>query len=528
MDTLTADLSSATAADSFRSFNPATGEAIGPVFRAATFAEIQRAAEQAADSMRTSAHVTREQRALFLEACAANLSALGDSLVSQACEETGLTVARIASERDRTVYQLRMFARIVREGSWVDAVIDHGDQTRAPIAKPDLRRMLRPLGPVSVFGASNFPLAYSVAGGDTASALAAGCPVVVKGHSAHPCTSELVAAALSRAVRECGLHPGTFSLLQAGGAREIAVGSELVMRPEIKAVGFTGSVSGGTALVALAMKRPIPIPVFAEMGSVNPVVILPGAIRDDAATIARLIAASALNSGGQMCTCPGLIFVLDGSHNVGPFVDLLAAEFNKAPAFTLLTARTRDNLRKRRKDVAGASGVSLGAGKADDPDGHAIQTNPSLYLTSGDSFIANPTLREECFGPSAILVRCTDEQQLLNCLDCIQGSLTGTLVAACDDRPLTDRVLASLQQRVGRLIYNGVPTGVEVCDAMVHSGPFPACSRPDTTAVGSAAIRRWCRAVCYQNFPDDALPQELKEANPLGLFRIVDGQRGSM
>lgn len=461
----------------------------------------------------------------MLESCAANLAALGDTLVSQACQETGLPPPRIAGERDRTVMQLRLFAAVVREGSWIDAVIDHGDPARQPLPRPDLRRMLRPLGPVAVFGASNFPLAYSVAGGDTASALAAGCPVVVKGHSAHPCTGELVARELSRAVSEHGFHPGTFSFLHAGGSRDTAVGSELVLEPTIKAVGFTGSVGGGMALVRLALQRPVPIPVFAEMGSVNPVVVLPGAARGDepGGSVADRLAASALNSAGQMCTCPGLVFLLGDDRANEVLIGRLAAAFDSAADQTLLTTRTRDALELRRADVASTPGVNLRAGRSGAADGAGVCVRASLFSTTGEVFIAGDTLLDECFGPSAIVVRCQDEGELRACLERISGSLTGSVFAASDDRELAARVRSLLEDRAGRVVFNGVPTGVEVCSAMVHSGPYPACSRPESTAVGSAAIRRWCRPVCYQNVPDDLLPPELQESNPCRLSRIVDG-----
>lgn len=512
MDTTRGDSDTTHTGNSFRSFNPATGEAIGPAFHAAARDEVRLAGERAAEAMVANATKTREERARFLEACAANIAGLGESLVAQACEETGLAPARITTERDRTVMQLRMFAGIVREGSWVEAVIDHGDAARKPAPKPDVRRMLRPLGPVAVFGASNFPLAYSVGGGDTASALATGCSVVVKGHPAHPCTSELLATAMRRAVSECSFFDGTFSLLHAGGERDIAVGSELVMEPTIKAVGFTGSVGGGMALVKLAMQRPVPIPVFAEMGSVNPVVVLAGAVRDDAAggEIAQKLAASALNSGGQMCTCPGLIFVIGASRENDAFVDAMAGAFDKAGEVTLLTARTRENLEKRRSEVAAVNGVMLKAGRAGGPTGAAVKVNATLFVTTGEVFRANPALWDECFGPSAIVVRCADERELETCLACLTGSLTGSLFAGPDDREQAWPAWARLEERVGRVIYNGVPTGVEVCSAMVHSGPYPSCSRPDSTAVGSAAMRRWCRPVCYQNVPEQLLPLELR------------------
>jgi NADP-dependent aldehyde dehydrogenase len=394
-----------------------------------------------------------------------------------------------------------MFANVVREGSWIDAAIDRADPARSPLPKPDLRRMLRPLGPVAVFGASNFPLAYSVAGGDTASALAAGCPVVVKGHPAHPGTGEMVAAAVSRAVAKVGLHPGTFSFLHSGGERDLAVGTELVSHPAIKAVGFTGSPVGGMALVRLAASRSDPIPVFAEMGSVNPVVILPGALAANPADLAGKLAASATASYGQMCTCPGLIFAVQ-SPAFDALKVALSAAFAAAKPAPMLSPRVRDGYLRRLGDNAHTSGVEILAGSES-------QASPALLAVDAATFIASPGLHEECFGPAAILVACRSVAEMLEAAAHIPGSLTATLWADASDD--ASRFVDLLTQRAGRFIVNGVPTGVEVSPAMVHSGPMPACNRPDTTAVGPQAIRRWCRPVCYQNVPQYLLPEELRD-----------------
>lgn len=526
----------------FRSFDPARGEHHGPTIHAAPASAVSRAAELAADAFIANRARPRADHAAFLDRIAANIASLGDTLVQQACRETGLPAPRIASERDRTVFQLRLFASLLREGSWVDAIIDHADPSRTPLPKPDLRRMLHPLGPVAVFGASNFPLAYSVAGGDTASALAAGCPVVVKGHAAHPLTGEMVARAIAHAVHASSLHPGTFSFLHAGATRDLDVGKELLLNPHIRAVGFTGSVPGGSALIALAAQRvsphgggPDPIPVFAEMGSVNPVVILPGAIASESAAldVAAKLAASAVNSSGQMCTCPGLLFLIDSdatAPHVSRFIDALARGMQIPGVMPMLTPRTRDLLEQRRSQVSSTPGVRLltpppTAAPADPTNPPVpITTHATLYDVRAADFIREPRLAEECFGPCALVVRCADDAELLALLhSALPGSLTGSLFAAPADQSLASRVRDHLVRRVGRFIYNGVPTGVDVAAAMVHSGPFPACNRPDSSAVGATAIRRWCRPVCYQNLPDDMLPPELREANPAAIHRTIDG-----
>ncbi|MGE3107482.1 MAG: aldehyde dehydrogenase (NADP(+)) [Phycisphaerales bacterium] len=509
----------------WRSFDPAQGQWIGPEIHSASPAAVRQACDLASQAFDENAVRSKEDRAGLLRGIADNLVGLGDALVRQACQETGLAPARITAERDRTVFQLRMFADVVKEGNWVDAVIDHGDPARTPLPRPDVRRMLRPLGPVAVFGASNFPLAYSVAGGDTASALAAGCPVIVKGHGAHPLTGEMTARAVAHAARVAGWHPGTFAFLHAGGERDLDVGRELVLNPNVRAVGFTGSVKGGTSLVALSTQRtnrfgPDPIPVFAEMGSVNPVVVLPGAIESDAANIAARLASSATNSSGQMCTCPGLIILIDSGASTDAFVDALAHGVTAAGEMTMLTARTRDLLRERWREVERTPGVRR---LTQSSEGHSpgIATRAALFAVSGEAFVRHPTLSEECFGPSAIVVRCRSADELLGVVQhALPGSLTGSMFMAASDEGIAPRVLALLSRLAGRVIVGGVPTGVEVCAAMVHAGPFPACSRPDSSAVGRTALARWCRPVCYQNVPEHLLPPELREANPLSIVRV--------
>jgi NADP-dependent aldehyde dehydrogenase len=386
---------------------------------------------------------------------------------------------------------------------------------------------------VGVFGAGNFPLAYSTAGGDFASALAAGCPVVVKGHPGHPGTGELVAQAVSRAVAECGFEPGTFSFLHAGGPREMAIGQQLVQHPAIRAVGFTGSFGGGVALARLAAERADPIPVFAEMGSTNPVFVLGGAAEAQAETIAERLVQSATASGGQMCTCPGLIFVARGE-GAEKLQRVMAKLLNEGQPQTMLNPRTRATFARRAEEVAAAPGVEVRAGSVQaghrtareaetHKAGSPIRASAALFRCDFDTFRRTPTLHEEIFGPAALLVVCENDQQLVDAAAVIQGSLTGTIWAGAQDEATARRIQHVLEQRVGRLIYNGVPTGVEVCAAMVHGGPFPATNQPQSTAVGPYAIQRWARPVCFQNTPDALLPAELRNGNPLRVRRMVNG-----
>jgi NADP-dependent aldehyde dehydrogenase len=395
--------------------------------------------------------------------------------------------------------------------------------------------MLRPLGPVAVFGAGNFPLAYSTAGGDAASALAAGCPVIVKGHPGHPGTGELVAQAVARAVEKVGLDPGTFSFLHAGGEREMEIGQRLVRHPAVRAVGFTGSVAGGMALTRLAAERPDPIPVFAEMGSTNPVFCLPGALEGQSDAIAERLYQSATSANGQMCTCPGLVFVArsSGAENL---VKSLAKSMNEAAPQMMLNRRTRRTFAKRVGEVGAAAGVEVRGGSpqaahreaeaAEDKPGTPIRSSPVVFRTAFEAFRKTPTLHEEVFGPAVVVVVCEGEGQLADAAASIQGSLTGTIWAGAADSNLAKRIELILEQRVGRIIFNGVPTGVEVSPAMVHGGPYPATARPESTAVGPEAIRRWARPVCYQNVPEMFLPPELRNGNPLGVRRRVNGEWG--
>ncbi len=517
----------------FYSVDPHSGDRLPTMYLAATLDEVDTAAWAAWNAFHAMGERSAADRAALLEAIADSIMDLGEHLLAVASDETGLGPARLVSERERTVGTLRLFAGVVSEGSWVEAAIDTGQASRRPTPRPDIRRMLRPLGPVAVFGAGNFPLAYSTAGGDTASALAAGCPVVVKGHPAHPGTGELVAHAVAHAIDTLRWDPGTFSFLHAGGAREMDIGQHLVRHPAIRAVGFTGSVGGGMALARLAADRPDPIPVFAEMGSTNPVFTLPSALESQAGAIAERLVNSMTASHGQMCTCPGLIFAPRG-----PGADTLMKAMVKAldalVPQAMLSHRTRANFSRRVGEVAAVPGVEVRGGSpqaghreaATDvyEPGTPIRSSAVLFRTTFETFRKNPALHDEVFGPAAILIICDDDEQLAAAAASIQGSLTGTIWAGAADGLLARRIQSILEQRVGRIIFNGVPTGVEVVPAMVHGGPYPATNQPHTSAVGPSAIRRWARPVAYQNVPDSFLPPELRSANPLKIRRLVNGE----
>ncbi len=490
----------------FHSHNPATGSTNPGLFRAAPPDEVDTACLLAEEAFRWMIGRRNTDRAALLDAMAANILALGEELLTTAGAETGLAVPRLQGERDRTVFTLRALGQLVREGRWVRAEIDRADPARKPLPKPDLRRMLRPLGPVAVFGASNFPLAYSTAGGDTASALAAGCPVVVKGHPSHPATSQMVAEAVISAVRDTNFHHGTFQHLPAGGDRELAIGQELVTHPAIKAVGFTGSFRGGTALARLAASRPEPIPVFAEMGSINPIFILPGALAAEAESIAEKIIGAVTNSNGQMCTCPGLVFIVRGD-GANLFLDTLAARAAASPAQPMLSARVRAGFLERLHEVSQVPGVEQAA-RGQPAEGSGTSQPVVVLRASLSALLRFPTLREECFGPSTIVVECDEELDLLKGADAVPGSLVGAIFAAHTDR--AGALAQILAGKVGRLVFNGVTTGVEVSAAMVHGGPWPATNQQQSTAVGAMAVERWCRPVCWQNAPPELFPEELR------------------
>jgi alpha-ketoglutaric semialdehyde dehydrogenase len=504
--------------DDFYAVNPATGERLQPAFSSASPADLETAAKLASKAFATYAQTSGQERGEFLRRVAANLEAIAEALVEHAHIETGLPKPRLQGETSRTCGQLRLFAQVVEEGSWVGARIDRAEPDRKPLPKPDIRSMLRPLGPIAVFGASNFPLAFSVAGGDTASAFAAGNPVIVKGHPAHPGTSELAGDAIRSAVQECGLPEGVFSLLFDSGTK---IGAALVTHPLVKAVGFTGSRSAGRALMDLAASRPEPIPFFGEMSSTNPVFVLPGALREQPEKIANGLHASFTLGAGQFCTKPGMIFLPQEANGDG-FVHKLR-DLVRAPAqFTLLTSGIRSSFKSAvaaRKDDAAIKSVTAATGEPSD-----LSVGAVLFETDAESFLSNSVLGHEVFGPSTLVVQRCRREDLLKIARHLEGHLTATIHGTEEDlRDWTD-LISILERKVGRLIFNGFPTGVEVTHAMVHGGPYPATSDGRSTSVGSLAIFRFARHVCYQGFPEHALPKELQDANPLGIWRMIDGK----
>jgi len=501
---------------SFRAVEAATGEALEPDFPGASRADLDRACVLAEAAFDTYRETDPETRAGFLEAIAANILEIGDALVTRCMAETGLPRPRIEGERARTAGQLRLFASVVREGSAVEARIDPALPDRKPLPRPDLRLRRIAVGPVAVFGASNFPLAFSVAGGDTASALAAGCPVVVKAHPAHPGTSELVGRAIQKAVASSGLPEGVFSLLFDA---DQSIGQALVADPRIAAVGFTGSRRGGTALMAIAAGRTHPIPVYAEMSSINPVLLFPGALAERGAAIGKAFAASLILGAGQFCTNPGLILAQPGP-GLDAFLKAAAAALTESPAATMLTPGIQRAYREGVGRVAGHAAVTL---LAEGPEGTATQGRAALFSTEADAFLADPALQEEMFGASALVVRCPDLPAVRKVLEHLEGQLTASLHLAPADHADARTLLPLLERRVGRILVDGFGTGVEVAHAMVHGGPYPATSDGRTTSVGSLAIDRFLRPVSYQDVPDALLPPALQAANPLGLPRRIDG-----
>jgi NADP-dependent aldehyde dehydrogenase len=445
---------------------------------------------------------------------------LGDDLIERAHRETGLPEARLIGERGRTVGQLKQFAHVVREGSWVDARIDTAIPDRQPAPKPDLRRMLVPIGPVIVFGSSNFPLAFSVAGGDTASALATGNPVIVKAHSGHPGTSELVATAIVRAITACRLPAGVFSLLHGSGK---IIGMALVKHPFARAVGFTGSREAGRALFDAAVARPEPIPVFAEMSSLNPVFILPEALQDRTAKLAEGLRASMTMGVGQFCTKPGLVFGLGGTE-FDQFQKMLAGLLEATVPETMLHGGICDAYHQGLARVSGVSGVKLLSRSKDAPDPKRTQGEAVALATDVANFREHPELAKEVFGPFAVLISAQSIGELEEIARGLEGQLTATVHGSPNDLRQAATLLRLLECKAGRLIINGFPTGVEVCPSMNHGGPYPATTDTRFTSVGTAALARFVRPICYQDFPDAQLPEALKEGNPLGIRRVVNGK----
>ena len=500
--------------------DPSTGRELEPPFPGGTPADVEHACALAWAAFDAYRETGLEERARFLEAIAQALLDLGDALVERACAETGLPRGRIEGERARTVGQLRLFAGVVREGGWLEPRIDPAMPDRKPLPRPDLRQRHVALGPVAVFGASNFPLAFSVAGGDTASALAAGCPVVVKAHPAHPGTSELAGRAVRAAVERCGLPPGVFSMLFGVGNE---IGAALVQDPRIKAVGFTGSRAGGLALMRVAAARPEPIPVYAEMSSINPVFLLPRALAARAEEIGRGFVASLTLGAGQFCTNPGLVLAVDGP-DLGRFLGAAKEVLGGAPAATMLTPGILEAYQSGVARLSAHTAVeTLARGRL---QAGPTQGQAALFATDAAAFVADPGLGEEVFGAASLVVRCPDVAAMRAVGERLEGQLTATIQMDEGDLEDARRLLPVVERRVGRVLVNGYPTGVEVSHAMVHGGPYPATSDGRTTSVGTLAIRRFLRPVCYQDLPEALLPEALRDGNPLGLWRRLDGVLG--
>lgn len=509
--------------NSFQAFAPQTGDPLQPVFRSATTQELERAALLAHEAFDSYAQTSAKTRGAFLRAIADGFESHRDELAQRAHHETALPIPRLTGEVGRTANQLRMFAGVVEEGSWVQARIDPALPDRQPLPRPDVRSMLRALGPVAVFGASNFPLAFSVGGGDTASALAAGCPVIVKAHPAHPGTSELAAAIIRHAVTEHNLHPGVFSMLFDSGT---AIGSALVKHPLIRAVAFTGSLRAGRALMNLAAGRPDPIPCFTEMSSGNPVFILPGALRKGSGAVAQSLFGSFTLGAGQFCTKPGVVFVSESAESA-TFFDELKSLVEQAQPFTLLTdgiAREYNRATEARAEqtpIAAEAHLLTEARKFS-----AFHAQAKLFSVCLDQLIGQPELADEIFGPDTLLVNCDSTQDYLRAARSLSGHLTATILGDDEDLAANRELIHILEQKAGRVIFNGFPTGVEVCHAMVHGGPYPSTSDPRFTSVGSLAIYRFARPVCFQNFPQAMLPPELQDENPLNITRLLNGKLG--
>jgi NADP-dependent aldehyde dehydrogenase len=506
--------------ETFQAVNPATGSKLDPVFHNATRAEIDRALALAELAFRSRRRRVPTQDADLLERTAAEIEGLGEELIERGSAETGLPPGRIKMECARTTGQLRLFAQVVREGSWVDARIDRAQPDRKPAPKPDLRRMLIPIGPVAVFPASNFPLAFSVAGGDTASAFAAGCPVIVKARPSHAGTSELVAQAVQKAINAARMPDGWFSMLHGAG-REI--GTYLVKHPVIRAVGFTGSLQGGRALLGAAATRPDPIPVYAEMGSINPVFLLPGALAQRGAEIVQGFHQSVTLGVGQFCTNPGLLIAMEHPQ-LEQFLSTLAKLIHDTPPGTMLMEAILDGYEQGIQRLAAVPGVERMSCSAQDADRGKTQCRAALFVTDASTFLQEHRLREEVFGPSTLVVRCRRQQEMLVIARCLDGQLTATVHATEQELADSDELMAILEAKAGRLVLGGFPTGVEVCAAMNHGGPYPATTDVHFTSVGTGAILRFARPLCYQGFPQAQLPAELRDENELGIWRMVDNR----
>jgi 2,5-dioxopentanoate dehydrogenase len=484
----------------------------------ATLNEVDSALKEAQLAFLSYKNISGKKKAEFLNAIADEIEALGQELVTTVMLETSLPEARVINERGRTTGHCRMFANLVHEGSWLEARVDTAIADRAPAPKPDIRKMLVPIGPVVVFGAANFPLAYSTAGGDTASALAAGCPVIVKAHPAHAGTSELVAGAIKKAIEKTGMPKGVFQHVHGAG---FEVGQALVKHPLTKAVGFTGSLTGGKALFDAANQRPQPIPVFAEMSSINPVILLPETLNAEAEKTAEKLAGSITLGVGQFCTNPGLIIAIE-NEGLSRFIKSLSTAVENTAPGTMLHQGIADNYTKRLSQTLAQKGITL-EGQSTTATARK-QGKPAVASVSVSEFIKNPLLAEEVFGPFSLVIRCKDVSELHAAINHLHGQLTASVFGSESEISKHQNILNVLIEKAGRLIINGVPTGVEVCPAMQHGGPFPSTTDSRFTSVGTDAIKRFARPVAFQNFPNALLPEELKNENPLGIWRLFNSE----
>lgn len=503
---------------SFQAFSTSANDYLPGSFHTATEAELEQALALAQAAFPLYSELPYARRADFLEAIADEIMDLGPALLERCSAESGLPLARLTGERGRTCGQLRLFAQLLRDGWWADARIETAQPDRAPLPKSDIRRMFVPIGPVAVFGASNFPLAFSTAGGDTASALAAGCPVVVKAHSSHPGTNELVSSAISKAAHRTSMPEGVFSSVYLTHADVI----RFVQHPTIKAVGFTGSRQVGMQLFNAAVSRPDPIPVYAEMSAVNPVVLLEHALQDEGEKIAAQLAASVVLGAGQFCTNPGLVLLVD-SEVAQQFLTNFARQMGATIPATMLNRNIHKAYTNGISALQGISSVSLLAVSAQEAEADRYEAQPTAHLVRADDFLADKNLADEVFGPATLVVLCTDEAELLQVLASLDGQLTATVHASQADEAAVRPIMQIMAQKAGRVIYGGYPTGVEVCHAMQHGGPFPATTDGRSTSVGTAAIYRFVRPVAYQDFPDHLLPALLQNSNPLNGLRLING-----
>ena len=503
---------------SLQSFSTLKGAYIPTPFPISSATEVEQVLHDAATASIPFSKKTFIERAEFLETIAEEIMELGDVLLEKTHEETALPMARLTGERGRTCTQLKLYANLLRNGSWCDAVIDTAMPERQPLPRADLRRILQPIGPVLVFGASNFPYAYSTAGGDTASALAAGCPVIVKAHESHLGTSELVAKAVLRAAEKTGMPKGVFASLIGTGP---ILGQQLAADERIQAIGFTGSYKAGMALYATAtQKRKTPIPVYAEMSSINPVILLPELLAQKTTSIAAALAGSICLGVGQFCTSPGLIFALDDEATQSFAAELATALAAVSPA-TMLNPQICNTYYADKKQLTNTKNVKILFEGSELSE--VFQATPALLQTTALHFTANPSLQKEIFGPCSLLVVCKNRQELYAAIASMEGQLTGSVYGSTEELIQHQQMVDAVQQKVGRLIFNNVPTGVEVCNAIVHGGPFPATTDARTTSVGPEAIRRFARPVCYQDCPEALLPLYLRNNNEAGILRLVNG-----